>query len=128
VKAGGSSQDIFYASETLKNSGSAVDAAKVTELLKAATKTDDSAQSLGYALWTTAGVAKSGQKLDIWERIEDVVAQADEVDNQFLQFEGGLSVTGGTLTRFYFDFILHKMLIFDVCFCSRCNQRNCSFG
>jgi len=94
LKDGGSAQDIFYAVETLKGTGAAVDAAKVAELLKAATKADDSPQSLGYALWATGSSFKSGQKLDIWERIEDVVAQADEVDKQYLQFEGGLSVTG----------------------------------
>lgn len=28
-----------------------------------------------------------------FERIEDAIVQADEVDGKFLQFEGGLSVT-----------------------------------
>jgi oligosaccharyltransferase complex subunit delta (ribophorin II) len=78
----------------LKNTGGTVDTVKIAELLKAATKSDDSPQSLGYALWASTVGFKSGQKLDIWERIEDVVAQADEVDKQYLQFEGGLSVTG----------------------------------
>jgi ribosomal protein S6E (S10) len=29
-----------------------------------------------------------------FERIEDAIVQADEVDGKFLQFEGGLSITG----------------------------------
>jgi oligosaccharyltransferase complex subunit delta (ribophorin II) len=94
LKDGGSSQDIYYASETIKNTGGALDATKITDLLKAAIKTDDSPQSLGYALWASASSYKSGQKTDLWDRIEDVVAQADEVEKQYLQFEGGLSVTG----------------------------------
>ena len=97
LKEGGSSQDIYYAAETTKNTGSSVDAAKVQELLKTSVKTDDSAQSLGYALWASTVGYKSGGKLDLWDRLEDVVAQADEVDKQFLQFEGGLSVTGKKL-------------------------------
>jgi oligosaccharyltransferase complex subunit delta (ribophorin II) len=94
LKEGKNSQDIYYAAEILKNTGGTVDTVKIAELLKAATKSDDSPQSLGYALWASTVGFKSGQKLDIWERIEDVVAQADEVDKQYLQFEGGLSVTG----------------------------------
>ena len=29
-----------------------------------------------------------------FDRIEDAVVQADEVDGKYLQFEGGLSITG----------------------------------
>jgi len=94
LKPGGNAQDLFYASEALKNAGGSVDAGKVAELLKSAVKLDDSAQSIGYALWASAGFSKSGQKVEVWDRIEDVVAQADEVDGAYLQFEGGLSVTG----------------------------------
>lgn len=97
LKDGGSSQDILYAIESSKNAGVAVDSAKVAELLKASIKSDDSPQSIGYALWSTASTFKTGQKLEIWDRIEDVVAQADEVDKQYLQFEGGLSVTAAVI-------------------------------
>jgi len=91
---GSSSQDIFYSVSVLKNAGSAVDANKFAEMLKAAIKKDDTPASIGYALWAASVVYKSGMKTDLWERIEDIVAQADEVDQQYLQFEGGLSVTG----------------------------------
>ncbi|OXA50430.1 Dolichyl-diphosphooligosaccharide--protein glycosyltransferase subunit 2 [Folsomia candida] len=97
LKEGTNSQDIYYAAETLKNTGGAVDTAKIAELLKAATKADDSPQSLGYALWASTVGFKSGGKLEIWERIEDVIAQADEIDKQYLQFEGGLSVTAAVI-------------------------------
>jgi len=84
-----------------------VDGAKLGDLLKASTKTDDSPQSLGYALWAASNSYKAGQKLEIWDRIEDVIAQADEVDKIYLQFEGGLSVTG----RFGVIFVYSKNLL-----------------
>lgn len=36
-----------------------------------------------------------------YDRIEDAVIQADEVDGQYLQFEGGLSIT--SMIFFYFQ-------------------------
>lgn len=101
LKEGGSSQDVLYAVESAKTAGTAVDGVKVAELLKASVKADDSAQSIGYALWATASTFKTGQKLEIWDRIEDVIAQADEVDKQYLQFEGGLSVTAAVINGIY---------------------------
>lgn len=88
---------MLYAIESTKNTGAAVDGAKIAELLKASVKSDDSPQSIGYALWSAASSFKAGQKLEVWDRIEDVVAQADEVDKQYLQFEGGLSVTASVI-------------------------------
>jgi hypothetical protein len=92
LKASPTSSDIFYASHVLKNAGAPFDSNKLVEALKAAVKADDSAHSLGYAFWSNSNVGKAGQY--IWERVEDVLAQADEVDGIYLQFEGGLSVTG----------------------------------
>lgn len=49
--------------------------------------------SLGYAFHV--GAQLKGEVGSIFERIEDAVVQADEVDGRMLQFEGGLSITGG---------------------------------
>lgn len=46
---------------------------------------------IGAALGTSGGFA--------FERIEDAIVQADEVGSKYLQFEGGLSITGN-----WFDF------------------------
>lgn len=40
-----------------------------------------------------------------FDRIEDAVVQADEVDGQYLQFEGGLSITS-TILNFFLYIIL----------------------
>lgn len=51
--------------------------------------------SLGYAFHV--GAQLKGEVGSIFERIEDAVVQADEVDGRMLQFEGGLSITGELL-------------------------------
>lgn len=48
-------------------------------------------RSLGYAFHI--GSAVSGDVSSLYDRIEDAVVQADEVDGRMLQFEGGLSIT-----------------------------------
>lgn len=48
--------------------------------------------SLGYAFHV--GSQLRGEVSSIFERIEDAIVQADEVDGRMLQFEGGLSITG----------------------------------
>lgn len=48
--------------------------------------------SLGYAFHVAAAIGTEGKA--VFDRIQDAIAQADEVDSRFLQFEGGLSITG----------------------------------
>nr|XP_022292604.1 dolichyl-diphosphooligosaccharide--protein glycosyltransferase subunit 2-like isoform X1 [Crassostrea virginica] len=83
--------DIFYAFSALKNLGLQVDNAKVTSALTEALKKDDSAQSAGYGFFVASQL--TGDTKKIFDSIEDIVAQADEVDDKYLQFEGGLYTT-----------------------------------
>lgn len=48
--------------------------------------------SLGYSFHIASQL--EGDISSLFNRIEDAIVQADEVDGRFLQFEGGLSVTG----------------------------------
>lgn len=48
--------------------------------------------SLGYSFHIAAQLGTDGTFA--FDRIEDAIVQADEVDSRFLQFEGGLSITG----------------------------------
>ena len=50
------------------------------------------AYSLGYAFHV--GAQLKGEVSLLYDRIEDAIVQADEVDGHMLQFEGGLSITG----------------------------------
>ncbi len=62
-----------------------VDAAKVSTALTAALKADDAPLSSAYAFLAAShlGGAADGKKFH--DMIEDVIAQADEVDETFLQ-------------------------------------------
>ncbi|GFR75873.1 dolichyl-diphosphooligosaccharide--protein glycosyltransferase subunit 2 [Elysia marginata] len=91
IKDGSTVQDIAFAFLALKNLGLPVDDAAVSKSLLAALKTDDSPASHGYAFLAAAQL--KGDVSKFVDNIEDVVAQADEVDEKYLQFDGGLYVT-----------------------------------
>lgn len=48
--------------------------------------------SLGHSFHIAAQLG--GDVTAVFNRIEDAVVQSDEVDGKYLQFEGGLSITG----------------------------------
>ncbi|KAK6168009.1 hypothetical protein SNE40_021919 [Patella caerulea] len=83
--------DIFNAFFALKKLGLKVDNTKVNKALQEALKKDDSALSYGYSFLIATEL--SGDVTKYFDNIEDVVAQADEVDEKYLQFEGGLYVS-----------------------------------
>ncbi|KAK3923030.1 Dolichyl-diphosphooligosaccharide--protein glycosyltransferase subunit 2 [Frankliniella fusca] len=84
--------DLYYAVLGLKALGQRPsDTPKVLKNIQSALKKDDSALSLGYAFHVAAATGADGRV--IFDRIQDAIAQADEVDGRFLQFEGGLSIT-----------------------------------
>lgn len=65
--------------------------AKLAKNLQALLKKDDSLLSLGHGFYMASELGPSGAFA--FDRIEDAIAQADEVDGKMLQFEGGLSIT-----------------------------------
>merc|ERR1711892_1064585 len=93
---GATTASLFFASKTQTSVGIKLDAAAVKKGLTAALKKDDTLLSLGLAFHTSAML--DGDLTKFFDRIEDAVVQADEVDGKMLQFEGGLSVTSVVLT------------------------------
>lgn len=84
--------DLYYAVQALNNIGQKKgEAAKLIKTLQAALKKDDSLLNLGYSFHIAAQLGTDGTFA--FDRIEDAIVQADEVDSRFLQFEGGLSIT-----------------------------------
>jgi oligosaccharyltransferase complex subunit delta (ribophorin II) len=86
-----STQQLYYAVASLSNLGLKIDTAKVTEALNEALKAEDSPLGHGFAFFAASYL--SGDLSKFHDLIEDVIAQADEVDEKFLQFEGGLYTT-----------------------------------
>lgn len=92
--------ELRYALESLQIiSQSAPSPAKVAQTIQTRLKEDDSLVNLGNALHASALLGNSGKF--ILNRIEDITAQADEIDGRLLQWEGGLSITSLLLTGLY---------------------------
>lgn len=92
--------DIYYTSLALNNVAQKVqEPAKVVKNIKNALKKDDSLANLGYALHIATLLGADGSFM--FDRIEDVIVQADEVDGKYLQFEGGLSTTALIISGVY---------------------------
>ncbi|XP_029170574.1 dolichyl-diphosphooligosaccharide--protein glycosyltransferase subunit 2 [Nylanderia fulva] len=86
--------DLYYAVSGLTALSQKVPTArtdKLVKLIQAALRKDDSLWNLGYTFHIAADIGAPAAFA--FDRIEDAVVQADEVDGQYLQFEGGLSIT-----------------------------------
>jgi oligosaccharyltransferase complex subunit delta (ribophorin II) len=87
-------QEIFYNFYSFKHiDGLLEDAAKakIAKNLQTILKKDDSLSSLGHAFYIASELGTHGAFA--FNRVEDAIVQADEVDGKMLQFEGGLSIT-----------------------------------
>jgi len=93
---GATTASIFYSAKTLAATGAKISSEAVKKSLAAALKKDDALLSLGLAFHTASML--EGDLAPFFERIEDAVVQADEVNGEMLQFEGGLSVTSLLIT------------------------------
>lgn len=100
LKEESSMHDIYHAVLSLKNLGANFDPAKVAKILTSALKKDDSVMNLGLAFHVASKL--QGDVTPFFERIEDAIVQADEVDGKYLQFEGGLGITSTTISGVYY--------------------------
>ena len=84
--------NLYYATLAKVSLGEAVDKAAVGKVLAAALKKDDGVTNLGYAFNLAADHLDAKSGAAVYERIEDAIVQADEVDGKMLQvrvhFEG----------------------------------------
>lgn len=99
LKEGATSASIYYAVAAAKALGLKVDAAKVSPLLTAALKADETPSSYGFVFKTASLLG--GDVSKFFEQIEDVVQLADEVEDKYLQFEGGLFPTALVINGAY---------------------------
>lgn len=101
LSSDGSVGNLYYATLAQVSLGQAVDKAALAKVLAAALKKDDSVTNLGYSFNLAADVLDAKDGAAIYDRIEDAIVQADEVDGKMLQFEGGLTVTHLVVTGAY---------------------------
>lgn len=69
-----------------------------TDLVKkfvAAVKENDTPASAAISFYAASLLPKSPELKAVVDMVEDIMAQADEIDNTMLQFDGGLTVTSG---------------------------------
>ncbi|CAH3150817.1 unnamed protein product, partial [Pocillopora meandrina] len=102
AKEGTDMRTLYYAVAAQSYFGLKVDAAEVLKAVKAAINSDeDSILGAAYALLTATHLPKDADVSFITDLIEDTVAQADEVDNSYLQFEAGLLTTSKVVYAIY---------------------------
>lgn len=79
--------------------------------------------SIGYSLHIASQFDANG--VFAYDRIEDAVVQADEIDGKYLQFEGGLSITGSKWVKvqFYNVFLICLFLFILLLFFSIVGER-----
>lgn len=85
--------DLYFATGGIKFLGSSINKEtkkKVAKTVQTILK-DDSVSNIAYALHIATHLGNDGSFA--FDRIEDVLVLADEVDGKFLQFEGGLGIT-----------------------------------
>jgi len=91
---------ILYAVYGLSVLGHPIDAAAVSKAVQSALKDDDTPLSYAYAFYS-ASYLTGDERKKFHDMIEDIVAQADEIDDKYLQFDGGLVPTSAVLYAAY---------------------------
>jgi oligosaccharyltransferase complex subunit delta (ribophorin II) len=69
----------------------------LTKKFVAAVKDNDSPMSAAISFYVASLLPKSPELKAVIDMVEDIMAQADEIDSTMLQFEGGLTVTSGVV-------------------------------
>jgi oligosaccharyltransferase complex subunit delta (ribophorin II) len=100
LKLESSVQELYQGTLSQLNLGQKICQSCVVKSLTDALKKDDGIASLGMAFNLAANLDKK-EGAAIFERIEDAVVQADEINGKNLQFEGGLSVSSSVISGAY---------------------------
>merc|ERR1711962_1583238 len=100
LKLESSVQELYQGTLSQLNLGQKICQSCVAKSLTDALKKDDGIASLGMAFNLAANLDKK-EGAAIFERIEDAIVQADEINGKNLQFEGGLSVSSSVISGAY---------------------------
>ena len=94
-------QDLYHGVLSQQNLGQKVSGSAVLKNLQEALKKDDGVASLGLAFNLAAATLSKSEASSIFDRVEDAVVQADEINGNMLQFEGGLTASSNVVTGAY---------------------------
>ena len=94
-------QDLYHGVLSQQNLGQKVSGSAVLKNLKEALKKDDGVASLGLAFNLAAATLSKSEASAIFDRVEDAIVQADEINGRMLQFEGGLTASSNVVTGAY---------------------------
>lgn len=89
----------FYASKALKVTLQPETLLQISRNLQLVLKKDDSLSSIAHAFYVASELGSHGEFA--LKRIDGTIAQADEVDGKYLQFEGGLSITAAVISSIF---------------------------
>jgi hypothetical protein len=89
----------------LENAGKAVQSSRIAKLVNDALAKDTSFLSLALSLQIAAKLARPDQTAFL-NRIPAIIKQADEIDGDYLQYEGGLGVTARYVFKKKHSFII----------------------
>ncbi|XP_033123396.1 dolichyl-diphosphooligosaccharide--protein glycosyltransferase subunit 2-like isoform X2 [Anneissia japonica] len=81
---------LFYAVCALNSLNFPINSVEVAKLLKAALQKDDSVISQVYSLHVASMLSAETDVTEYVNSVEDIAAQGDEIDEIYLQFEGGI--------------------------------------
>uniref|UniRef100_A0A336MZ42 Dolichyl-diphosphooligosaccharide--protein glycosyltransferase subunit 2 n=1 Tax=Culicoides sonorensis TaxID=179676 RepID=A0A336MZ42_CULSO len=89
----------FFATKALKLALQPETLLQISRNLQLVLKKDDSLSSIAHAFYVASELGTHGEFA--LKRIEGTLAQADEVDGKYLQFEGGLSITAAVISSVF---------------------------
>lgn len=89
----------FFAAKALKATLQPETLLQISRNLQLVLKKDDSLSSISHAFYVASELGTHGEFA--LKRIEGTIAQADEVDGKYLQFEGGLSITAAVISSVF---------------------------
>lgn len=89
----------FFASKALKLTLQPETLLQISRNLQLVLKKDDSLSSIAHAFYVASELGTHGEFA--LKRIEGTIAQSDEVDGKYLQFEGGLSITAAVVSSVF---------------------------
>lgn len=94
-------EELYYIVSILTNlKSNPTDVSFITKSLKSILKSNETVFNLGYALHISTILPKKEMET-LFDKIDSIISQADEVDGRYYQFEGGLTVTALIIDGIY---------------------------